>query len=179
MRAECGGVTLTVGFFLPWEDVCAALAFEQAEESHEEDRFDPKTGRKSGTETVVDREGGRYLRFEEGGRAWYCPEDSKPYDLDDEEAFLEELGARAGCGVATFGGGETWYVSFNLVGDSCEVPGTSYDPHSDWSAGRALSLSKLVEMTSSFKGREVRDRLEGMGLKVGEVLVFPEMTVQD
>lgn len=179
MRAEGGGVSLKVGFFLPWEDVVKVLAYEREEVSHEEDRFDPKSGRKTGTEKVVDEEGGQYVRVTEDGKSWFCPEDYKPYDLDDEEGLLEELGARVGCGVSTFGGGDLWMVAFDLLGDSCEVPNTSYDPHPDWSAGRSISLGKLVEMTMSFKGQEVRDRLRGMGLEVGEVLIFPEVYVQD
>jgi hypothetical protein len=177
MRAECGNASLVVGFFLPWADVCAALAYEREEKSHLEERFDEKTGRKKKPVKVVDEEGGRYIRVSPEGQEWLCPEDTKPYELDDEEAFFEELGARVGCGVFHFGGGDVAYIAFDLLGDSCSVPNTSYDVCDDWDAGSALSLSKVVETTSSFKGREVRERLEGMGLKVGEVLIFPALHV--
>lgn len=177
MRAECGNASLCVGFFLSWEEVVKALAYEREEVSHEEERFDAKTGGKVAPEKVVDEEGGRYVRVTEGGQSWFCPEGSKPHDLDDEDGFFEELGARVGCGVFHFGGGDVAYVAFDLLGDSCNVPDTSYDVCDDWDAGSAISLGKMVEMTASFKGQEVRDRLEGMGLKVGQVLIFPALHV--
>lgn len=173
MRAEGGGVDVKVGFMVPYEDLVKPLTFEKAEESHLEDRFDPKTGAKLEPEKVVDVEAGPWVRL--NGKEWPLEE---WWDSAMEE-FFEELGAHVGCGVSTFGGHHYGWVAFDLLGDSCEVPNTSYDCHSDWSAGRALSLSKVVEMTTSFKGQEVRDKLRGMGLEIGEVLIFPALSVQE
>lgn len=192
MRAESGHANVMVGFFVPWAAVVAALAYERAEEAHDEPRFDGKTGQPVEPERVVDVEGGRWLRVTPEGGTWPCvgdPDDSptapfefEGYDIPGVEPtpdLFKELSQRVGCEVSYFGGGETWYVAFDILPPGCEVSNTSYDLPCDFSAGSALSFGKVVEAMTSFKAQEVRDRLRGMGLEVGEVLIFPALGIQD
>lgn len=174
MRAEGGGVGLKVGWSLPYDDVVRAFSFEREEVSHEEDRFDPKSGRKTGTEKVVDVVGGTCVRL--NGKEWFLEE---WWDASMEE-FFEELGQTVGCAVSAFGGQEYGQVAFDLAGDpELYAKDSSYDPHPDWSVGPAVYLGKLQEAMDSFKAQEVRDKLAGLGLEAGPVVVFMAMSVQE
>lgn len=174
MRAEGGGVDLKVGWALPFDDVVAKFRFEKAEESHLEDRFDPKTGAKLDPERVVDVHAGEWIRL--NGKEWPSEE---WWDSSMEE-FFEELGSVLGCSVSGFGGQEYGQIAFDLAGDpEVYAKDTSYDPHQDWSVGSAIYFGKLQEAMDSFKAVEVRDKLAGMGLEVGPVVVFMAMHVQE
>lgn len=172
MRAEGGGVDLQVGFMLEYAEVVKAFAFEKAEVSHEEDRFDPKSGKKTETEKVVDSEGGTWVRL----NGVECNANGEWHD-GELEPFFEELGAHLGCGVSTFGGGELGMVAFNLVGDDANVPNTSYDPHQDWSVGSALDLEKLAGLWPELN--RVARKMRELGLQPSKPSVFAAMVVQD
>jgi hypothetical protein len=182
--AEEGGSSLSVGVFMSYKDACTPFLFEKKEVSHKEDRFDPKTGKKVGTEKVVDVEGGTYVRIPGVDGEWgpVCFGDDSDADSegcgspceDGTEEFLEALGGVLGCQVETFGGVYTW-VGFNVAvgGDYAK---DSYDCTSRWSAGDSLYLSKVVEMGD--RAQSLLKKMKGMGFKdLGKPVVYNALQV--
>lgn len=163
--AEEGGTSLSVGFFMSYADALRPFAFEKAEESREEDRFDQRTGAKVGTETVVTVEGGTYVKLPGSDEEWGPVQlgDGEDEDMgspgeDGTEGFLEALGEILGCQVEAFGGEYAW-VGFNVALRE-DYADDSYDATSRFSAGGSLYLSKVVEMG---------DRAKSLSKKMGEV----------
>jgi hypothetical protein len=183
--AEEGGSSLSVGFFMSYADALRPFCFERAEESHEEDRFDTKTGRKTGTETVVDVEGGTYVRIPVGLQAAlgaFGPvslgdgedEQMGSPGEDGTEGFLEALAEVLGCQVEHFGG-EYSYVGFN-VAVNADYAKDSYDPTGRFSAGSSLYLSKVMEMGDRVK--ELSKKMKALGYKdLGKPVVYNAFTV--
>jgi hypothetical protein len=186
--SEEGGTSVSVGFFMSYADALRPFTFERAEESHEEDRFDPKTGKKVGTEKVVDVEGGTYVRLPVGLQAAlgaFGPvqlgevEEADEHDMgspaeDGTEGFLEALGEILGCQVESFGG-EYSMVGFNvaLKGDYAD---DSYDPTSRMSAGPSIHLSKVMEMGDRVKA--LSKKMKALGFKdLGKPVVYNAFSV--
>jgi hypothetical protein len=183
--SEEGGTSLSVGFFMSYADALRPFVFERAEESHEEDRFDAKTGKKVGTETVVDVEGGTYVKLPTGLQAAlgaFGPvqlgdgEDEKMGSPGEDaiEEFLEALGEILGCQVEDFGG-ECPMVGFNvaLKGDYAD---DSYDATGRWSAGSSIYLSKVMEMGDRVKS--LSKKMKALGFKdLGKPVVYNALTV--
>jgi hypothetical protein len=178
--SEEGGTSVSVGFFMSYADAMRPFTFERKESSHEEDRFDAKTGKKVGTEKVVDVEEGTYVKLPTGLKAAlgaFGPvrlgdgedEDMGSPGEDGTEDFLEALGSMLGCQVESFGG-EYQYVGFNaaLNGDYAK---DSYDPTSRMSAGPSLYLSKVMEMGERVK--ELSKKMKALGFKdLGKPVVY-------
>ena len=179
--SEEGGTSLSVGFFMPYADALRPFAFEKAEVSHEEDRFHPKTGKKVGTEKVVDAEGGWYVKLPGDDEEWGPvrlgddgeEQQGSPAE-DGTEEFLEALGGVLGCQVESFGG-ECPLVGFNvaLKGDYAD---DSYDPTCHMSAGPSLYLGKVMEMAD--RVRSLSKAMKAVGLKPpSKAVVYSAFTV--
>jgi len=179
--SEEGGTSLSVGFFMPYADALRPFAFEKAEVSHEEDRFHPKTGKKVGTEKVVDAEGGWYVKLPGDDEEWGPvrlgddgeEQQGSPAE-DGTEEFLEALGGVLGCQVESFGG-ECPLVGFNvaLKGDYAD---DSYDATGRWSAGSSIYLSKVMEMGDRVKS--LSKKMKALGFKdLGKPVVYNALTV--
>ena len=183
--SEEGGTSLSVGFFMSYADALRPFTFEREEESHEEDRFHPKTGKKVGTETVVDVEGGTYVRVPVGLEAAlgaFGPvqlgdgedETMGSPSEDGTEEFLEALAGILGCQVEHFGG-EYSFVGFNVAvkGDYAD---DSYDPTSRFSAGSSIYLSKAMEMGDRVKA--LSKKMKAIGYKdLGKPVVYNAFSV--
>ena len=182
--SEEGGTSVSVGFFMSYADALRPFVFEKAEESHEEDRFNPKSGKKTGTEKVVDVEGGKYVKLPgvegEWGPVYFGHEDDADADgcgspgEDGTEEFLEALGGILGCQVEWFGGVYTW-VGFNVAirGDYAN---DSYDATSRFSAGDSLYLSKVMEMGDRVK--HLSKKMKELGYKdFGKPVVYNALMV--
>lgn len=179
--SEEGGTSVSVGFFMSYADALRPFVFEKAEESHEEDRFDKKTGKKTGTEKVVDVEGGTYVKLPSVEGEWgpVVLGDGEDEEMgspaeDGTEEFLETLAGILGCQVESFGG-EYTFVGFNvaLKGDYAD---DSYDPSSHFSAGDSLYLSKVMEMGDRVKS--LSKKMKEVGYKdIGKPVIYNAFTV--
>jgi hypothetical protein len=179
--SEEGGTSLSVGFFMSYADALRPFTFERAEESHEEDRFDAKTGKKVGTETVVDVEGGTYVKLPGSDESWGPVQlgDGEDEEMgspgeDGTEEFLEALGHILGCQVEHFGG------QYSLVGFNVAVKGDyaddSYDPTSRFSAGSSIYLSKAMEMGD--RAKSLSKKMRELGFKdLGKPVVYNAFSV--
>jgi hypothetical protein len=179
--SEEGGTSVSVGFFMSYADALRPFTFERAEESREEDRFHPKTGKKVGVEKVVDAEGGTYVRLPGLDDTWGPVQlgDAEDEDMgspgeDGTEEFLESLAGILGCQVESFGG-EHSLVGFNvaLKGDYAD---DSYDPTCHMSAGPSIYLSKVMEMGHLVKS--LSKKMKDMGFKdLGKPVVYNAFSV--
>lgn len=179
--SEEGGSSIGVGFFMSYADALRPFTFEKAEESHEEDVFSTKTGQKTGTKTVVDVEGGTYVKLPGSDEEWGPVRlgDGEDEEMgspgeDGTEEFLEALGAILGCEVENFGGQYSW-VGFDvsLKEDRAD---DSYDATGRWSAGSSVYLSKVMEMGDRVKS--LSKKMKDMGFKdLGEPVVYNALTV--
>lgn len=186
MGSVDGGTSVSVGFFMSYADALRPFTFERAEEYHEEDRFDEKTGKKVGTEKVVDVEGGTYVKLPTGlqaalgafGPVYLGDKEGEQMGSpceDGTEEFLEALGDLLGCGVEHFGGPHYTFVGFNVaLGEDYANDG--YDVSSDLSAGSSLYLSKVVEMGDRVK--ELSKKMKALGYKdLGKPVVYNAFAV--
>lgn len=161
-----GGTSVSVGFFMSYADALRPFTFERDEESHEEDRFDEKTGRKKGTKKVVDVEAGTYVKLP-GSDEVYGPvvlgdgedeEMASPCE-DGTEEFLESLADILGCQVETFGGPSYTLIGFNVALKE-DYADDDYEVTGNLSAGSSLYLSNVVEMG---------ERVRALSLKMKEM----------
>lgn len=182
--SEEGGTSVSVGFFMSYADALRPFCFEKEEVSHEEDRFNPKSGKKTGTEKVIDVEGGTYVRLPASNDEYGPVHFGQESDADAEgcgspaedgtEEFLEALGRALGCQVESFGGVYTW-VGFNVAvkGDYAD---DSYDCTSHFSAGDSLYLSKVMEMGDRVK--QLSKNMKALGYKdIGKPVVYNALAV--
>lgn len=83
--------TLVVGFVIDADDLLMPFKKEVEEETHLEDRYDSRTGKKVGQVKVVDKEAGEEYFL-----------DGKSYG-DDQHEFVEALAAEANCEITLHG----------------------------------------------------------------------------
>lgn len=82
-------VTLGVGVAVTRAELERVFCVRREAETHEEPRFDPRTGAPAAPEVVVDRGAWRAFRISDGEVA---------QDFEDEWEFLDALAGRIGCG---------------------------------------------------------------------------------
>lgn len=167
-------VSLSVGFFMSYENAVKPFVFLKKEKSHGENRYDPKTGRKVSVEKVIDVEGGKYLKLPGSEEEWgpihfgeETHEGGSPSD-DGVEGFFEDLSILLGCEIELFGG-ELSYIGFTMAG-SDDYGCDSYDPHDCISVGPSLYLAKIPAMTE--RAKLLSKKMQKLGLKPGQPVVY-------
>lgn len=158
------------GFVLSYADALRPFTFEQAEESHEEPRFDAKTGKPGAPERVVTREAGLYVKLPGSSQSWgpVVLGDGEDEEMgtpmqDGTEEFLEALGDMLECRVDEFGGPYCSYVGFNVVLQEDHIPDGSYEPTSRISAGAGICLSNMADIFG--RAASLRRRMLKVGFK--------------
>ncbi len=166
MSGSEGKASLSVGYFLPYEEVVKVFGYKHRQKSHLEDRFDPKTGAKLEPVKIIDEPGGLWVKLGEHDE----PFQEFPPDFDDEE-FCEELGAQLGCGVERFSQGE--FFGFSVQDGN--MTGSGYEPHHYWSVGEALYFDTLITLGPSLK--ILAKKMEELGLQPSKPCVFAAVKV--
>lgn len=169
-------VSLSVGFFMSYENAVKPFVFLKKEKSHGENRYDPKTGRKVSVEKVIDVEGGKYLKLPGSEEEWgpihfdrESPHDGGSPSDDGVEGFFEDLSILLGCKIELFGG-ELSYIGFTVAG-SDDYGCDSYDPHGYISVGPSLYLAKIPAMIK--RADLLSKKMKELGLKVtGKPVVY-------
>lgn len=158
-----------VGFVFKAADVIKPFAEKVREESHREERFDPKTGKKSGTEKVVDREA--HVRFTFNGKLVGTSDEEEPEEDDAlyvEDRLVNLIALKAKCKWWKFGdlngsGKDIWYVF------GPHLP--QYVKNHGLNAGRVTSDGGLDFQTvakQTAKLKQIGTALKKMGLKPGK-----------
>lgn len=160
-------VSLGVGFVMAFDDVVDPFLNGITEEvSHEEKRFDPKTGECIGTVKVVD--------IEPGIRLALLPNSSKKWGIDvktfDKIDFFSELGTLLGCNVIMFCEGEL--VGFDVCKSSDTVADTSYYASDEVSIGSSLSLQKVMRMEARAKKLLLKMKKLGLRPRSSKPVIF-------
>jgi hypothetical protein len=113
--------SLVVGFVVDRDDFLMPFKKEVEEESHLEDRFDSRTGKKVGQVTVVDREAGEEYFL-----------DGTSYG-DDEYKFIDALASEANCEIT-------------LHGDHCTGEDMTYSIEPTRSSQESLTFKEVAEL---------------------------------
>lgn len=177
-----GSTSVSVGFYMSYEDALKPFCFKKEEVSHEEDRFSKKTGEKIGTKKVIDMKGGTYIRLpgvdqewgpcvfeDESGDGCGSPAEHNTYD------FLDALGELLNCQVESFGG-YYQFVGFNVALKE-DYLDDSYDCSFDFSASGSLRLDKMAEM--SHRAELLKQKMIGLGYEdPGLPLVYNACSVE-
>lgn len=179
--SEDASSSLSVGYFMSYEDAITPFLVELAEESHEEDVFSSKTGQKTGVKKVVTREAGRYATLKghiDDDDVWgpvEFGEDGGSPANDGTEDFFEALAGGLGCQVEIFGGYYHQWIGFNVASPD-EYADDSYDATSHTSAGPSIHFAKMLEMGERLKS--LSKRMGEMGFKdLGSPLVYNVLKV--
>lgn len=112
--------SLVVGFVVGTDDLLMPFKQEMPEETHLEDRYDARTGKKAGQVTVVDKP----------ARTEYVL-DGKSYD--DESEFVEALAHEANCEIT-------------LHGDFCTGEDMTYSIEPKRSCQESLTFKEIAEL---------------------------------
>jgi hypothetical protein len=152
---------IVVGFVVPEEDFLKPLKVYKKEESHLEDRFDPKTGKKLKPQKVVDQEARWVYEFEGG-----TYEDNQTELGLNTWDLLDAIGKKFKCFVS-FHGNLNWGENITVAVESKKQKKTQKGGY---------SFKCIGELPKANLARIARE-MKKAGFKLGEPGIYPVVDI--